>query len=101
MARCLTATNLVPRTFEQIAAAQPNLLIVDLTIRQPAAWDLLERVRIETDMRDLPIIIASTGPSLLERVRSEPQRYRHNHDLPKPLDIDDLIDRIRKLIGAA
>ena len=39
----LVTTNfVVPNSFEQIAAAQPNALIMDVAVGQSAGWELLE-----------------------------------------------------------
>ena len=43
----VTTTNYVPKTFDQIAVLQPDLLIVDLVVRAQAGWDLLERLQVE------------------------------------------------------
>jgi DNA-binding NtrC family response regulator len=41
----VTTTNFVPRTFEQIAALRPGLLLVDLVVHRQAGWDLLEQLQ--------------------------------------------------------
>ena len=41
----VTTTNFVPRTFDQIAALRPDLLIVDLAVDDRAGWELLERLQ--------------------------------------------------------
>ena len=43
----VTTTNFVPRTFDQIKALDPDLLVVDLIIGQRAGWDLLEPLQTD------------------------------------------------------
>ncbi len=39
----VTTTNFVPRSFDHVAALQPDALIVDLVAGKQAGWELLER----------------------------------------------------------
>jgi DNA-binding response OmpR family regulator len=96
-----TTTNYVPRTWEQIAALEPNLLLVDLSPRSQAGWDLLEHLHAEGVTSRIPIVVTSTDQHLLERVQAEPARYGGDRVITKPLDIDVLLGAIRALIGPA
>jgi DNA-binding response OmpR family regulator len=97
----VTTTNFVPRTFQQIAALQPSLLVIDLAIRRQAGWELLERLQREAKTNQIPVIVASTDPSLLEQVQADPHRYGGDYFISKPLDLDELLAGIRGLIGEA
>jgi DNA-binding response OmpR family regulator len=97
----VTTTNFVPRTFEQIAALQPNLLVIDVVVGQRAGWDLLERLHAEASTNRIPVIVVSTTPHLLERAREQAERYAGSYLLPKPFDFDELLGSIRELIGPA
>src|SRR5690554_1063582 len=65
----VTTTNFVPRSFDQIAALQPDALIVDIVAGQQAGWDLLERLHAEAATTGIPVIVVSTNPQLLEKAR--------------------------------
>jgi CheY-like chemotaxis protein len=97
----VTTTNYVPRTWDQIAALQPSLLLIDLAPHSQAAWNLLERLHVEGVTGRIPIVVTSTDPRLLERARQEGGRYGGDAFVAKPLDIDVLLDAIRALIGPA
>ncbi len=97
----MTTTNYAPRTWAQIAALQPSLLLVDLSPLSQVGWDLLERVRDAASTAGIPIIAASTDPLILERVRKDPARYGVNALIDKPFDINTLLDTIHALIGPA
>jgi two-component system, OmpR family, alkaline phosphatase synthesis response regulator PhoP len=97
----VTTTNFVPRTFAQIEALEPNLVIVDLVIGQQMGWELLERLQFETITRDIPVIAVSTSCELLERARIEQERYGADRYVVKPLDIHDLMKTVQGLIGSS
>ncbi len=96
----VTTTNFVPRTWEQIDALQPNLLMVDLTIGQRAGWDLLEKLQLEATTKRIPVIVFSTDPSLLEEAAKNSERFGGQRFVAKPFDVDQLIDTVHDLIGA-
>ena len=97
----VTTTNFVPRTFDQIAALQPALLVVDVVIGERAGWDLLDRLQEAAGTHDIPLIVTSSDPRLLDRARANPQRYGGQRFVDKPLDLDALLATIEDLIGTA
>ena len=97
----VTTTNFVPRTFAQIAALQPALLIVDLAVGERAGWDLLERLRAEASTHEIPVIIVSTDPRYLDCARDDTARYGGQRFLGKATDLDALLGVIDELIGTA
>jgi len=96
----VTTTNFVPRTWDQIDALQPDLLMVDLTVGQRAGWDLLEKLQIEATTRNIPVIVFSTDPKLLEEAERKTERFGGQRYLAKPFDIEDLIQAVHDLIGS-
>ena len=97
----VTTTNFVPRTFEQIAALQPDIIIVDLVVGIRSGWELLEALQGAAATHGIPVIVTSTQQQLLDRVDAESERYGGNRFIVKPFDIDDLTSLVRDLIGPA
>lgn len=97
----VTTTNYVPHTYDQIAALQPDLLMIDLAVGIQAGWDLLERLTSEVSTRQIPVIVFSTSRHILEEVQSQPERFGGQRFLGKPLDLDEVIQAIDELIGKA
>lgn len=97
----VTTTNFVPRTYDQIASLQPDLLVIDVVIGQTAGWDLLERLHAEASTNRIPVIVVSTSSRLLEQAKEQAGRYAGSHLLTKPFDFDDLLGMIQELIGPA
>src|SRR5215208_6732833 len=91
----VTTTNYVPRTYDQIAALQPDLLVIDLVVGIQAGWDLLERVQVEVLTRGIPVVVTSTDPGLLARAEAERKRFGGDRYIVKPLDLDTLLDAVR------
>lgn len=97
----VTTTNFVPNTFVQIAALQPDILIIDLVLGRQAGFDLLERLASEAITRDIPVIAVSTTPELLDCVRDDLARYGAERFIAKPFDIEEILDAVHQLIGEA
>jgi DNA-binding response OmpR family regulator len=97
----VTTTNFVPTSFAQIAALQPDALIVDVVVGQAAGWELLERLHESAATAGIPVLVLSTSPQLLERAREQAERYGTHRYLDKPFDVDDMLALIREMIGKA
>lgn len=97
----VTTTNFVPLSFETIEASQPSLLIIDLILGEQTGWDLLARLRQSASTRDIPVLLVSTMPRLLDRARERHKEFGGDRYLTKPFDLDDLVNMIGELIGVA
>ena len=97
----VTTTNYVPNSFAEIAALQPDALIVDVVVGQQAGWELLEQLHAEAATREIPVLVVSTDPKLLERAREQATRYGNHRYLEKPFDLDAMLTHIREMIGEA
>ncbi len=97
----VTTTNFVPRSFETIEVAQPNLLIIDLIIGEQAGWELLSTLRGTVSTREIPVLLISTTPRLLDEAREQHEAFGGDRYLVKPFELDDLLRLVEDLIGAA
>jgi len=97
----VTTTNFVPKTFAQILALEPALLIIDLEVHIQAGWDLLEQLHADAVTQGIPVIIVSTNPKLLEAAQADFARYGGQRFIGKPFDIDVLLAAVEDLIGRA
>lgn len=97
----VTTTNFVPRTFDQIAVLQPDLLLVDLEVGQRLGWELLEHLQQQATTSGIPVIITSTDVQLLERAEREQVRFGGQVRLVKPFDLGELVAAVQHLIGTA
>jgi DNA-binding response OmpR family regulator len=97
----VTTTNYVPKSFNQIAALQPDALIVDVVVGEQAGWELLERLHTEAETTGLPVLIVSTNPLLLEQAKEQADRYGAHRYLGKPFHLDEILSAIQAMIGDA
>jgi DNA-binding response OmpR family regulator len=97
----VTTTNFVPNSFQQIAALDPDALIVDIVVGQRAGWELLEQINAAAATTGIPVLIVSTDPRLLKRAQEQAARYGKNRYLIKPFGLDDILAQIREMIGSA
>ena len=97
----VTTTNFVPNSFQQIAALDPDALIVDIVVGQRAGWELLEQINAEATTTGIPVLIVSTDPRLLDRAQEQAASYGNHRYLIKPFSLDDILAQIREMIGTA
>ncbi|ASJ71910.1 hybrid sensor histidine kinase/response regulator [Granulosicoccus antarcticus] len=83
---------------ELIRAAKPDLVLLDLHLPVLGGEEVLERMRENPDMHSIPVIIVSADatPEHIERLLHKGA----NDYITKPLDVQDLLDHVRKFIDA-
>ena len=87
----VTTTNYVPETFQSIEVLAPDLVVIDLVVGQRAGWDLLEQLRAGAATRGIPVILASTDPTLLERAQADTERYGEHESFVKPFNVEKVL----------
>ncbi len=97
----VTTTNFVPNTFAQVAALQPDLLLIDLVVQTRAGWDLLEQLRTDAATSEIPVIVTSTDRHMLEHAEADRARFAGDRYIVKPFDIEDILSTVHDLIGVA
>jgi CheY-like chemotaxis protein len=97
----ITTTNFLPQTFDQIAALQPSLLIIDLSIGEQAGWQLLAGLRQDAATRGIPVLVFSTTLHLLEQAEANQAVWGGDRFLRLPFELDELLRQIHELIGVA
>src|SRR5918993_5361455 len=97
----VTTTNFVPNSFEQIAALQPDALIVDVAIGQQAGWELLEQLNAEAATTGIPVLVVSTNSRLLQQAQDQAARYGNQRYLVKPFSLEAILEQVREMVGEA
>jgi CheY-like chemotaxis protein len=98
----VTTSDFEPRVFTRIVMRHPDALIIDLAVGESAGWDLLLRLHLEAKTTDIPVLVTSTSPALLEQALEEAAQYGTNRSfLTKPMDLDELVRVIREMVGDA
>jgi DNA-binding response OmpR family regulator len=92
----VTITTFVPETFEQISVLGPDLLVIDLAVGIREGFELLERLANDAALSDVPVLVLSTTPHLLEEAHEI--RYSADQYFEKPFDVDEFLTAIECLI---
>jgi sigma-B regulation protein RsbU (phosphoserine phosphatase) len=86
-------------TMAELAAATPELIIVDLLLGGASGWELVTLARADERLADVPIIVASADVLALRDREADLERVGNVHVLAKPFGIDDMTDLVERLIG--
>lgn len=74
----------------------PDLLILDIMLPDGDGRELLKQLRINQTTAQLPVLMISAKYTAQNIEHGE---YKPNGFLPKPFDIDDLLDRIEGILA--
>jgi CheY-like chemotaxis protein len=76
---------------------RPRLVILDLILPKVSGWDVLEFMRADPSMRQIPVIVTAANPSHDASLR---RRVAADVVLQKPIAFEELLLAITRLIGA-
>ena len=88
---------------EPIRESRPELMIIDLRWREGglAGWDVLQAVRQDAELRELPIILCTGDLRGLEERAEAIAEDLYLATLPKPFQVAELEDLVRRFVGEA
>lgn len=85
--------------YQAIRETQPDLLILDVQLENPQPnWTVLDIVRLDPVTTLIPAIVSATDEQFL-RSKEATLRRHHTEVLPKPFNLDELLEKIQFLIG--
>jgi DNA-binding response OmpR family regulator len=93
--RVATATN-VNGASEQLAAALPDLIILDLVLPDGNGFELCRKITSDPATSNVPVLLLTGKNSLDDRISGFLTGARKY--ITKPFDIDNLMDAVRDLI---
>lgn len=88
-------------SIEEIAASNPDLLIVDLLIGAASGWEIVALSRADERLSGCPIIVCSADVTSLREKAEELARVGSVHILEKPFTLDEITDTVARLVGRA
>ena len=86
-------------SIEEIAAGQPDLIIVDLLLGGASGWEIVTLARADARLAETPIVVCSADVAALREREEELKRIGNVHVLAKPFGIDELGDLVARLVG--
>ena len=85
-------------TVDEIAASEPQLLIVDLLLGGASGWEIVALARADGRLADIPVLICSADVTGLRDRAEELERVGNVHVLRKPFGVDELTDAVAELV---
>lgn len=81
-----------------IAAESPRLVILDLRMAGVGEWEIVDALKADPALAPIPIIVCSGAVAELREAEAR-LRAQGCDVLPKPFDIDVLVQKVSRLIG--
>lgn len=75
---------------------RPRLVILDLRLPQISGWDVLEHIRSDVAMRQIPVIVCTATPAQDGLIR---RRITADAILQKPISLDELLSTMVRIVG--
>ena len=88
-------------TIGELAASDPDLVIVDLLLGGASGWEIVTLARADTRLARVPIIVCSADVGGLRSRAGELEAIGNVHLLPKPFGIEEMTALVESLIGQA
>jgi CheY-like chemotaxis protein len=84
-----------------IRAAVPNVLIIDLRLGRDElhGWQVLQEVRADPALKELPTLICSGDTQALAELADEMAEMRRVDSITKPFSIDELVSKLEGLMA--
>ncbi len=83
---------------EQLGKGHVDLALVDFMMPEMTGRDLVEKIRADPQLKDLKLAFL-TAASFGEEGKEELQRLGALDYIAKPFDNEDLIQRVKRMIG--
>ena len=83
---------------DEIAASDPELLIVDLLLGGVSGWEIVALARAHPRLARVPVLICSADVAALRDRAEELERIGDVHVLRKPFGVDELTDAVSGLV---
>jgi DNA-binding NtrC family response regulator len=85
--------------YAELKKDPPELIILDIRMESPeSGWTLLEIITLDRDLRSIPMIVCSAA---IFDLRAHQEWLKENGIavLPKPFNIDQLIEHVEAALG--
>jgi CheY-like chemotaxis protein len=86
---------------DQLAGADPDLIVVDLLLGGASGWEIVTLARVDGRLAAVPIIVCSADIAALNERAGDLERIGNVHVLAKPFAIDEITELVERLIGRA
>ena len=77
------------------SAPRPDLILLDLNLPKYDGRQLLEKVKSDTDLRHIPVVVLTTSSAEEDVLRS--YQLHANAYITKPVDVDQFMNAVRQI----
>ena len=91
----LEAVEFLSREGKFARAPRPDLILLDLLLPKMDGMDVLVEIRMDYELKDIPIVILTANDDQETQARCE--LYEVEHYITKPVNFDKFLDAVRKL----
>jgi CheY-like chemotaxis protein len=81
--------------FHQLREAIPDAILLDIRLGNPAGWQVLELIKLDPALAQIPVIICSSDVRALED-RHDLLRKHGCRELAEPFTFDELLSMLRE-----
>jgi len=81
----------------RLTSARPDVVVLDLLMPVMHGWDFMESYEQQTGGEPIPIVVVSVNPALPRSF----DRFGVRSVVPKPFNVDDLLDSIERALAPA
>jgi two-component system chemotaxis response regulator CheY len=85
------------QALDQIERQRPDVMVLDLLMPVMHGWDFMETYSKRTGGEQIPIVVVSVNPALPRSFN----RFGVHSVIPKPFDVDDLLDSVERALNGA
>lgn len=89
------ALDFLYRRGEYESAPRPDLILLDLNLPKYDGRQVLEQVKSDTDLTDIPVVVLTTSAAEEDILRS--YKLHANAYVTKPVDLDQFIRAVRQI----
>lgn len=86
---------------ERVRTIKPDLVVLDLMLPEVNGWTILNRIREDDALRDIPILIASATRDDLRKYGPLVNMLDNIECIEKPFDLELTLNKIAEHCGAA
>jgi two-component system response regulator VicR len=86
-------------SLEDIKREKPDLILLDISMPHKDGYQVCDEVRCDSATKDIPIIVFTAQPLEKHLIDRAHQFYGANDYIEKPFEYEQLVQKIKKLLG--
>jgi len=88
-----------PEGLEVMRRVKPDLVLLDLMMPGMSGWEVYRQMQADEELRHIPVVIVTVRAQPIERTIGL-HVFGVNDYITKPFEIQDLVQSVRRVLGA-